>query len=126
MTMRRRPEYRIARCPELEQQLDSALRAIGVVGDVFVTATRSPARKLHVRVESAAFEDLTWTLREELVWSALEGAFAEDDLRAVSLLVLETPEEAPPDFDDLVRRNQEQRARTRAMLAQRGFQLPGG
>lgn len=122
--MRRRPAYGVSRCSDLEEQLADALRQSGVTGRILVTATKGPVRKIHVTVESTAFEGMPWAMREELVWSVLEQTFEPPDIRAISLLVLETPDEAPLDFDDTVRRHHEQRARMRELLAQRGFQVP--
>ena len=62
---------------------------------------------IHVHVIAEGFRSMAWPEREKLVWSLLEDRLDEELVSSISLLMVETPEEAAPDYDEIRARHED-------------------
>lgn len=112
--MRRRARPTTSKLGEIERVLRDGLGALSVEGSVRVTPGWRD--NVHIQVVSPAFREMGWREREDLVWGILEASLREEVLGTISLLMLETPEEAPPDAEEFRQRHEALRAEVRERL----------
>lgn len=122
--MRSLTKTKTGRLRRVDEVLRAGLDALKMEAEVSVTKGHN--HYLHVRVIAPTFSDMPWAQREELVWSALEERLSEDDLRTITLLMVETPEEAGPPYEELRQRHESLRREVRATLANYGLHATKG
>ncbi len=117
--MRSLAKTKTGRLRRVDEVLRAGLDALHIEAEVSVTKGHN--HYVHVRVIAPTFSDMPWAQREELVWGLLEEGLSEDDLRTITLLMVETPEEAGAAYEELRQRHESLRREVRASLAERGL-----
>ena len=122
--MRSLAKTKTGRLRRVDDVLRAGLDALNMEAEMSVTKGHN--HYVHVRVIAPTFSDMPWAQREELVWGLLEEGLSEDDLRTITLLMAETPEEAGAAYGELRQRHESLRREVRATLANYGLHAAKG
>lgn len=100
----------------IKSALNSGFESAAIEADIRIT--KGFGDNVHIRVVSPAFRELSWREREELIWGMLEKDLKPQDQRTISLLMLESPEEAAPDYEELRKRHERLRVQVKEAMGE--------